>query len=275
MGRPGSCRRPFDIVTPYRHFVRADHPRGPPGMRDRHRRRATAWAARSPSRCSGAMGFDVVALFCEMDARLPEPPPGPDGAWRTCRTSSRAVKEEKAEVGIAYDGDADRMGVVDDQGNILWGDQLMILFSREVLKRAPGAAIVGEVKCSMHALRRHRGARRQADHVEGGPLAHQGQDEGDRRPARRRDERPHLLQAPLLRLRRRACTLGARLLEILTHDAAADSRPLLADVPQDLRQPRDPLRRAGGEEVRHGAAARPRCCAQARATRSSTSTGCG
>ena len=59
-----------------------------------------------------------------------------------------AVKREGAEVGIAYDGDADRIGVVDDQGHILWGDQLMMLFSRAVLAEAPGAAIVGEVKCS-------------------------------------------------------------------------------------------------------------------------------
>jgi phosphomannomutase / phosphoglucomutase len=59
-----------------------------------------------------------------------------------------AVKKERAEVGIAYDGDADRIGVVDDEGNIIWGDKLMILFSRAVLQEAPGAAIVGEVKCS-------------------------------------------------------------------------------------------------------------------------------
>jgi phosphomannomutase/phosphoglucomutase len=49
------------------------------------------------------------------------------------------VKREKAEVGIAYDGDSDRIGVIDDQGNILWGDQLMVLFSRYVLKESPGA----------------------------------------------------------------------------------------------------------------------------------------
>jgi phosphomannomutase/phosphoglucomutase len=51
-------------------------------------------------------------------------------------------------VGIAYDGDADRIGVIDDTGKVLWGDQLMILFARYVLKESPGAAIVGEVKCS-------------------------------------------------------------------------------------------------------------------------------
>jgi phosphomannomutase/phosphoglucomutase len=58
------------------------------------------------------------------------------------------VKEEKADLGIAYDGDGDRIGVVDETGNILWGDELLILFSRDVLKRHPGAVIISEVKCS-------------------------------------------------------------------------------------------------------------------------------
>jgi phosphomannomutase/phosphoglucomutase len=56
----------------------------------------------------------------------------------------------RADVGIGYDGDADRIGVVDDQGSILWGDQLMILFSREILKDKKGATFVAEVKCSQN-----------------------------------------------------------------------------------------------------------------------------
>jgi phosphomannomutase/phosphoglucomutase len=58
------------------------------------------------------------------------------------------VKDEKADLGIAYDGDADRIGAVDEQGNILWGDELLILFSRDVLKRNPNATVISEVKCS-------------------------------------------------------------------------------------------------------------------------------
>ena len=53
-----------------------------------------------------------------------------------------------AEVGIALDGDADRIGAVDGQGRILWGDQLMMLFARDILGRLPGATFVSEVKCS-------------------------------------------------------------------------------------------------------------------------------
>jgi phosphomannomutase/phosphoglucomutase len=58
------------------------------------------------------------------------------------------VRAENADLGIAYDGDADRIGAVDEHGNILWGDELLVLFSRDVLKRNPGATIISEVKCS-------------------------------------------------------------------------------------------------------------------------------
>ena len=60
------------------------------------------------------------------------------------------MKKSHAEVGIGYDGDGDRIGVVDDQGNIIWGDQLMILFAREILKQQKGATFVAEVKCSQN-----------------------------------------------------------------------------------------------------------------------------
>ena len=59
-----------------------------------------------------------------------------------------AVQKEKADFGVAYDGDADRIGVVDEKGGIIWGDKLMVIFSRSILQKSPGATIVGEVKCS-------------------------------------------------------------------------------------------------------------------------------
>src|SRR5207247_10207627 len=60
----------------------------------------------------------------------------------------RTVRETGADVGIAYDGDADRIGAVDEKGQILWGDKLMVLFSRDILKEKPGATIISEVKAS-------------------------------------------------------------------------------------------------------------------------------
>ena len=138
--------KPFDIVTPYMHFVRQTVKVGRKGMKvvvDAGN--GTGGAVAVP--LLESMGFEVVPLFCEMDARFPNHHPDPT-VLENLQDLIRAVKQHGAEVGIAYDGDSDRIGVVDDQGNVLWGDQLMILFSRYVLKEAPGAAIVGEVKCS-------------------------------------------------------------------------------------------------------------------------------
>ena len=143
--RPGTVK-PYDIVTPYNHFIQQTVKVGRTGMKvvvDAGN--GTGGEVAVP--LLRAMGFDVVPLFCEMDARFPNHHPDPT-VLENLQDLIAAVKQHKAEVGIAYDGDSDRIGVVDDQGNVLWGDQLMILFSRYVLKEAPGAAIVGEVKCS-------------------------------------------------------------------------------------------------------------------------------
>ena len=96
-----------------------------------------------------SLGVEVVPLFVEMDGRFPNHHPDPTVA-RNLEQLVAKVREVGADLGIAYDGDADRVGAVDEKGNVLWGDQLMILFSRALLEENPGAAIVGEVKCSMN-----------------------------------------------------------------------------------------------------------------------------
>jgi phosphomannomutase/phosphoglucomutase len=144
-GRRGRLT-PFDIVTPYCHFVRQTVRVGRKGMKvvvDAGN--GTGGEVAVPLLRS--MGFEVVPLFCEMDARFPNHHPDPT-VLENLQDLIAAVKKEKAEVGIAYDGDADRLGVIDDKGQVLWGDQLMILFARSVLEEAPGSTIVGEVKCS-------------------------------------------------------------------------------------------------------------------------------
>lgn len=93
------------------------------------------------------LGFDVVELFCEPDSRFPHHHPDPT-VVENMQDLIATVVREKADVGIAYDGDADRIGVVDEQGRIIWGDQLMIIFAREILKEQPGATFISEVKCS-------------------------------------------------------------------------------------------------------------------------------
>jgi phosphomannomutase/phosphoglucomutase len=94
------------------------------------------------------LGLDVVPLFEEMDGRFPNHHPDPTVEENLVPLQAR-VRETGADLGIAYDGDADRVGAVDEKGQVLWGDQLMILFSRALLAEVPGATIVGEVKCSM------------------------------------------------------------------------------------------------------------------------------
>jgi phosphomannomutase/phosphoglucomutase len=82
-----------------------------------------------------------------MDATFPNHHPDPT-VEENLEDLKRAVLEHGADLGIAFDGDGDRIGVVDEQTNVLWGDQLMILFSRAILAERPGATIVAEVKCS-------------------------------------------------------------------------------------------------------------------------------
>ena len=93
------------------------------------------------------MGCTVIELYSEPDGRFPNHHPDPT-IPRNLETLISSVHKHQADLGIAFDGDADRIGVVDESGNILWGDQLMVLFSRDILADRPGATFVSEVKCS-------------------------------------------------------------------------------------------------------------------------------
>jgi len=93
------------------------------------------------------LGLDTFELYTEMDGRFPNHHPDPT-VEENMRDLIAAVKKNKAAIGIAYDGDADRVGAVDENGKIVWGDELMVAFSRAVLRERPGATIIGDVKCS-------------------------------------------------------------------------------------------------------------------------------
>jgi phosphomannomutase/phosphoglucomutase len=95
------------------------------------------------------MGMDVVELFCEADGRFPNHFPDPT-VPENLRFLVDKVRETGADVGVAYDGDADRIGAVDELGNVIYGDYLLVLFAREILSRKPGAAIISEVKASQN-----------------------------------------------------------------------------------------------------------------------------
>ncbi len=105
------------------------------------------------------LGCEVIELFCEPDSRFPNHHPDPT-VVENMQFAIAAVREHKADLAIAFDGDADRIGVVDEAGQIIWGDQLMLIFARHILKESPGATFIGEVKCSQNLfddIRRHGG----------------------------------------------------------------------------------------------------------------------
>lgn len=93
------------------------------------------------------LGCKVTALYCELDGRFPHHHPDPT-ILENLSDLVQTVKECKADVGIGYDGDADRIGAVDEQGNVLWGDRLMVLYARDILAERPGSTIISEVKAS-------------------------------------------------------------------------------------------------------------------------------
>lgn len=93
------------------------------------------------------LGCEVIELYCEMDGTFPHHHPDPT-LEEALVDLQKAVQENQADLGIAYDGDGDRIGVIDDRGEIIWGDKLMILLARDILPDHPGAAIISEVKAS-------------------------------------------------------------------------------------------------------------------------------
>jgi phosphomannomutase/phosphomannomutase/phosphoglucomutase len=96
-----------------------------------------------------ALGCDVVPLFCDVDGRFPNHHPDPTIEANLVDLKA-AVAEHKADIGLAFDGDADRLGILTNTGAMIWPDRIMILYVREVLSRLPGATIVYDVKCSSH-----------------------------------------------------------------------------------------------------------------------------
>lgn len=93
------------------------------------------------------MGARIIEMYSEVDGRFPNHHPDPTKP-ENLKDLIAKVKEVKADVGIAFDGDADRIGVVDPEGTILWGDQMMVIFSKDILAKNPGSKIISEVKAS-------------------------------------------------------------------------------------------------------------------------------
>lgn len=93
------------------------------------------------------LGMEVTCLFCKKDSSFPNHIADPTQE-KNMKDLMQKVLEEKADFGIAYDGDVDRIGVVDEKGTLIFGDQLLGVFSQDILQRIPGGKIIFEVKCS-------------------------------------------------------------------------------------------------------------------------------
>jgi len=107
-----------------------------------------------------ALGCDVDELYCEVDGSFPNHHPDPADP-HNLEALIAHVRDSDCELGLAFDGDADRLGVVTKSGQIVWPDRLLMLFARDVLRREPGSTIIFDVKCSRHVAReiKHAGGK--------------------------------------------------------------------------------------------------------------------
>lgn len=102
-----------------------------------------------------SLGWEIIEIYSEPDGNFPNHHPDPT-LPENLELLTAKVKENRADLGISFDGDADRIGVVDSKGRVLWGDQLMIIYAADIVKHTPGAKIIGEVKCSQTMFDRIR-----------------------------------------------------------------------------------------------------------------------
>ena len=144
--RPGGKVENFEIVTPYHKQLLADVPKLARPLKVVLDAGSGVGGPVAPP-IFRQLGCQVWEIACVPDGNFPFHHPDPTVPENLAMLIEK-VRNEKADVGIAYDGDADRLGAVDEQGNIIWGDELLVLFARDMLKRNPGALVISEVKCS-------------------------------------------------------------------------------------------------------------------------------
>ncbi|MCE3240417.1 MAG: phosphoglucomutase/phosphomannomutase alpha/beta/alpha domain [Deltaproteobacteria bacterium] len=144
--KPGGTVERYDIVVPYQQHLLRDVPK---------LKRSLKVVVDAGSGVGGPvappifrhLGCTVWEIACTPDGNFPIHHPDPT-VPENLELLIEKVRAEGADLGIAYDGDADRIGAVDEQGRIVWGDELIVIFARDVLQRNAGATIISEVKCS-------------------------------------------------------------------------------------------------------------------------------
>lgn len=137
--------RSYDIVAPYIDYVAGNIAIGRKLRVGVDAGNATGGPIALP--VLDRLGCEVHPIFCDVDARFPNHDPDPT-VLENLDALSDLVRRERLDVGIAYDGDCDRLGVVDHNGEPVFGDKLMVIFAREILTRKPGSTFISEVKCS-------------------------------------------------------------------------------------------------------------------------------
>jgi len=147
---PG-CITTHSVVDDYTRFVTADCPLSHPESRPL---KVVIDAGNGPSGIIAAplyrrLGCEVTELYCEPDGSFPNHHPDPTIAENMADLAD-TVRQHHADLGIAFDGDGDRVGIVDENGDIIWADMLLLCLARHLLKTHPGATIISEVKCSQH-----------------------------------------------------------------------------------------------------------------------------
>ncbi len=145
------------------------------------------------------LGCEVHDIYCDLDGSFPNHEADPTQK-KNLTDLIALVEKQGLDLGVGYDGDADRIGVVDKKGNVIYGDQLMIIFAREILKRKPGSTFISEVKCSMVMYDEIKKQGGRAIMWRTGPFPDQEEDEGGGCGPGRGNERPHVLQGPVFRV---------------------------------------------------------------------------
>lgn len=101
------------------------------------------------SRLFTQLGCELIPLYCDVDGNFPNHHPNPSDL-KNLKMLIETVRTEHLDLGLAFDGDGDRLGVIDNEGNVIWADRQMMLFAADVLERNPGAEIIYDVKSSKH-----------------------------------------------------------------------------------------------------------------------------
>jgi phosphomannomutase/phosphoglucomutase len=146
-----------DVITPYKEFLVEN-------IKIKHPLRIGIDAGNGTGGITALpvlkqLGCEVHDIYCDLDGTFPNHEADPTQK-KNLLDLIGLVREKSLDLGVGYDGDADRIGVVDKNGNVIYGDQLMVIYAREILQRNPGATFISEVKCSMvmyEDIRKHGG----------------------------------------------------------------------------------------------------------------------